>query len=890
VYPRSLGCQLTITDPPTKAFTLGITVSGTGSLCNDVVTPDSAPTDWYENKLTSLYLYLNGTAYAIASNSATSLTLAYPPCDFPWSIDFSHDGSGTLVGGVFTPDVAPDGWTGNLAGMTLQLRQAPDSFHNYTVSSNTTTSATIGSPPADGTYLWSIPVIVSSSLSLLCGKTATPYGTTLSWQTGWFTGASVTINGSTYAIAANDATTFTVVSGSPIHVPYSWELRWYNQITTSGQARIADATLTPVPAPDGWVFDMSGIHCVVETVEYAIVSNVQNTSITLNDSPAMDYAWEIDCDWEVIGGDWVGHGTSATTSSTGAKILWKTLLSVYQYSIQTTGAAGVAPTEISGTSSLTLTLGTGHGFTTAKLVDLTWHGYDASVCYCFGMTVTATDDTTITVDNTTGDGTRFPLGYISIPATVMVNDDREATIYFGPDGAYSFSGRTVTGVCVFFQDDQYIVEGYSEETYATARYFQQKVDKTTWEASPHRIGVGGDGPLSFSEISVYETKDIAEEYPPPTNCADCTKSCAGCLRDEPPDCWEAWLTGLAEINPESGKHCACANDTHVFLPSTPGTSYWSGGRYYCYGWTFPPNLPYYTTIGTYYGDVVGYAVGIAKKWTSKYWSLEITVSGTGSFCDNTFIPASAPTDWIEHKLIGRTLTVNGQAYSITENTTTTATLSMSALPWSLTITISGSGATLQDGVVTPSIAPTGWGVGQLAGTQVTVGGVLCEVTNNTITSIATTADPSLAWSVAFTKNGTGATLTSGVLSPSPAPINWKTGNLVGHTVTIGGLPYTVTANDTTTLTISDPPENGSYLWALDIVTTSGTGKFFNKVLTPFPAPTDWLGGDFAGCSATIDGTAFTIASNTDIAFTTSENLPHGSYSWSLAMPNGVTRY
>ena len=66
-----------------------------------------------------------------------------------------------------------------------------------------------------------------------------------------------------------------------------------------------------------------------------------------------------------------------------------------------------------------------------------------------------------------------------------------------------------------------------------------------------------------------------------------------------------------------------------------------------------------------------------------------------------------------------------------------------------------------------------------------------------------------------TKSGSG-TLSSGVFTPGSAPTEWAVGRLIGAKLVLDSTDYEVTANTTTTATIADPPDDGSYSWTLKI--------------------------------------------------------------------------
>lgn len=869
------GCSVRVTNPPLRTFHLGITVSGTGTVCNDVLTPSPAPTDWYADKLIGMNVSLDGVAFTISSNTTTTLTCAGGgPVNYPWAISFTSSGtSGVFAGGVLTPASAPSGWAGDLTGIRVYM-YVGGSWSYYTASSNTSTDITVSSPPADGTYNWYLrsasgAIIASSgNYAYLCDKTATPQYSTLNWSAGMWAGVTVTINGGTFTIASNTTAAFTVSGANPIHGPYTWILQdpYFGNLPTDGNALVCGTTLTPTPA---WFFryDPAGIHCTIDAVEFVVVSkNAYNTGLVLDGSPNQDFAWQMDCDWQVVSGDWTTVGTGylntilASTSSANAKIMWGTALDGFQYNITGNStwlghAVGVAGT-LDSLDTQVVTLGSGHGFTTSDTVDVYLVGGAAK--FRTGLTITAYDATTITVDLLSGTG-----DFLSYAGSVIVaRPAQEVTVFFGPNGDYSFTAKSIASVCVYLQDDYYTVEGHSAtgltDCYGPAnptRFFQQKIAKATWEAAPHKIGLGGTGPLLFGAVYVYETRGVAEETPP-TNCNTCAKTCMGCLHDETTDCWELWLTDVVDVSPATGTNCACINSTHLYAPGANcGWYLLLDGTNTYFAWNF-------------YGYVQQYRVELVHDYTEKYWELSITTSGVGNWCDDAFVPDPAPTDWVAHKLIGHTITVGGNAYTITENTTTSATVSLSPIGWSLAITVYGYGATLQDGVFSMGGefgGPAGWFAGQLVGNHVMVDSISYEITANTTTALTTNANPNtIAWSL-DAESGTG-TFFNRVMTPNVPP-SWTIDQWVGYAATIDGVGFTVESNTATTFTTTASLPHGYYNWSLDLVDSGSGAGWCSKVVTPAASPLNWVAGGLVGVTAYVDGLEYTVASSTTTSFT-----------------------
>lgn len=834
----------TLAAPPTKTYTLNVTKTGTGTLAGNVLTPDPAPTGWSTNRFAGLSVTVGGSPYTVSSNTTTTLTLnTSPPTGFV--IDFTASGdNGTLDGsGWFTPTIAPTGWT---AGALIGLYWSwPGMNIWFPIIDNTTTAVKLDSPTLDpGDYGWDLGLWYESlTLFKLCvlsgpctnaGRVVTPTGYDASNPTGWiagmFNGCNATVNGVAHTIDSNAELNFT--TGEDITSSVSFTL----PITVTGECRICDDTITAVPEPgDSHTWNHVGIDVTIGAETNTVTSEAAPHGFPLvcDGSFTNDYSWEVDCPWTVDSGTWTVDGSCGATITGGGKITWGTALTYYQYS------------------------------------------------------VTVTNDTT--------DGTKYRL-------------------YFGPDGDYYFewlwktevSDRTLTlygplgeihseactglalgcfngpSVCVFYEDGNYQINAISASDIYPQAHFAT-IDATTWEASPHKIGIGSDGTATFDSFVVQETKGAADNV-----CQTCEKHCGGCLRDDWPDAWKVVAADIAESDDtdlQRGRHCDCINTTYYVRGSCGGTL------------TLIPTCP------------------------------PPTCSGTGTVSGDILTPSPSPANWHAGEWAGKTVHLGGYDPVVEDNTATSLTLPAGLIAdgtyswsldcgdftnsdawygdaigitididwqeetkyWELTISVGGGSEAgkLEGDVFTPNTAPTDWFADKLIGHHIWLDGAEYHILDNDTESVTIEDPPVHAWSIAFTVGSpaTGGDVLDGVLTPLTPPTGWVADRLTGLYCTISGTDYLITDNDTTTLTLDSPPANGSYFWTLKGIVVSGThGLLGNTNVTPQVADgtLNWTAGLFDGCSATVNGSSFTIDNNTTLRFTVTAGPLHADYLWDMS--------
>jgi len=869
--------------------------------------PNWPPVGWHNDKLIGASVTLNGNTYTITDNTTTSCVLSPAPVDmYSVEIDFTivNEGFGARHGTTLIPDDTTGFISGMFDGCSITVDGIPMGIVSNSTSDITLDSAII---PLAG---WSIDNLTISGKGTICNKTITtvdiPY-----WGLGWtgneFNGATIVIDRTiredhTYTITSNDSSSIIVESDTDhLYAPYSWSLlananyQSPVNIMTSGGIDINGNTITTTSNDDtGWYFNMNDIYCTIDGTEYTIINgnfngyNSYNHSLTLNNPIPNTFNWSIDCNWNILDGEFktrniVGTPSAAQIQTGPAKTLWEPPIGIYQYNLTVDGDASFVISNVGGLQwdrYRTLTIGSGHGFSTG----------DRAIVGTMNLKVTNTTDDTITVDMISNLGSIIGIG-------TEVYGTHKVKIYFGPDGSYEYTSERISKICVFYQDGFYTIlahGGLVEET----GWFQQKVDKATWEASPHKIGIGGDSLGRFGTIHINQTKLDASSLTnpvPPTGCINCDKNCSGCLHDENPDCYKIWITDLKDMIGKSQArhpHCTCKNGDEIYLPQTDVSSEGS-----CEGLNGKGGL------GNY-GDSDEYILKIVKDVTTKHWELILTVDGKDYICNNVLIPSDSPIGWIEDKLIDCSLIVNGTPYNIIDNTSNSITIAISDIDWFLNIMTNGTGATFQDGDLIMAFYPIiGWFEDQLIGSHITLNGVNnnqpLNITDNTTSGVTVgNVINNFPWSIQpvanyYTDHGHGyyyATLQDNVLTPpsTGTALGWGLNALTGKYVTIdGSLPaHYILSNTITDLTTSGTPQVS---WLIDVPGSyGGNGIFHNKILTPNDTP-EWVEGEFDGETILIDNdeTIFTIDHNTTSGLTTTENKPHGSHQWTIPIsPTG----
>ncbi len=109
-------------------------------------------------------VYVNSTSGDVAETGNGTESRPFVNLNSIFVSSMTKSGTGTLSSGIFTPGSAPAGWTaGRLIGTKLTLDGV-----DYDVTANTTTTATIDSPPADDTYTWALKVFDDDCIYNIC--------------------------------------------------------------------------------------------------------------------------------------------------------------------------------------------------------------------------------------------------------------------------------------------------------------------------------------------------------------------------------------------------------------------------------------------------------------------------------------------------------------------------------------------------------------------------------------------------------------------------------------------------------------------------------------------------------------------------------------------------
>ena len=137
--------------------------------------------------------------------------------------------------------------------------------------------------------------------------------------------------------------------------------------------------------------------------------------------------------------------------------------------------------------SYVVTLASGHGILDTDTVGVYWDGG-----YRYGVDVTAVDTTTITLDNTTGDGTALP-----VTGTVYISIVTELDLAFSGNAMAAFSLGGNIGLFFTIEDGASVHA--ARETAASASY---QWDSGNAETNP----VAGD---SVTKINVYNQSTTA---------------------------------------------------------------------------------------------------------------------------------------------------------------------------------------------------------------------------------------------------------------------------------------------------------------------------------------------------------------------------------------------
>ncbi len=526
---------------PTVGFSIAFTYyQSTGfTVSGGVITFNVVPTGWFANRLVGHTIeILDGNGYVhvtgnITANTSTSMTLDSP-------LPTVDGGDFSVSGGVFTPSTPPVGWFGGstytngkqaaFRNKTLELKD-PSGVVQYTTTINyfSTTSLYLYAPlPPDGTYTgwtWRIiapfaqwrwrfnPSIYTSGSSTPC-QASQPNVLTWwtpsynqyppNWLGGEFVGCTVTYDGVQGVVTANTTNTLTVSQTSPAFRTRSWSLVGSGGLRASGYVRVCGAQITD-SVSNAWTSSMAGLSLIVRGSPYTIASVQSSYQCTMTSAVDMDFSWYLanyptGQYWDVISSGFATTGPSqacgyysttdtATSSADGAKVLWHTPLSIKQYKLSTSPVVS----DFQQTPGL--------------------------LRFFFGPGGDCYFETPYGVSSGTS---RLVCGNQSCQWSHLVN----------PDVAWLC---TSPSVCIWKADDGYHVLAtpaqYSHSggmyRWCTNLYVPLGLELTVpvqdWEASPHRIGIGGDNGAALCALIMNETRGTAI-YPPPTYCA----TCGGC--------------------------------------------------------------------------------------------------------------------------------------------------------------------------------------------------------------------------------------------------------------------------------------------------------------------------------------------------------------------------
>lgn len=518
--PQPYSCMLA--NPASLPWNLTLTTSGTCKQSGLVFTPNTTPTDWVANILTGKHVTIGGTSYMIASNTTSTFTLTNTPTGSAphstASISFTYyqypSGSFTMASGVCTPATPPVGWgTNQLVGYSLQINDNNNNaYRKCPIIANTATSVTLSNPPADGVYTnykWWIqnatttdsPAIAVTTIPVQPDKLQVFQSALPNWITNCFVGCNVVYGNSTAGVVtANDATTLTVTNANTSAV--FGDLTYSIPLTMSGNGwSWCDKTIeTGITQWTG----MAGAKIVINSADYAIVSNA-SSALTVDKAITYDSSWRLNtydsgqyfdvvnsglattkdagCDYGYCYcAGYSGTGDTVVSNANGAKILWNAGLLFNQY------------------------------YLTCKPLAAPSNG---KMKLYFGPDGDSYFETPVT--GASGTSTLNVCGHV-VAFSQNVNPD-----------SMQVTNQTPPKICIWSDANGYHViatpSGYlianSYNRYYYPLSLEYTIDKATWEAKPHKVGVGIDAGGQLCSLLMWETKTTAE-YPNPADCLYCT--------------------------------------------------------------------------------------------------------------------------------------------------------------------------------------------------------------------------------------------------------------------------------------------------------------------------------------------------------------------------------
>jgi hypothetical protein len=508
-------------------FILKSTVSGTGKWDEAVFTPDDAPYGWAADMFpTGCTLQTENGSVSTWTNSTTAITVTIaenvPRFNYEILNLTGRTTNISIASGVCTPSVPPEGWwAGSLVGFGYTLHVVEGGHwvdYTGTVTANTTTTATLSSYPADGTYSnGTFTMAFYPRLTGYCTVKQTAdfvLATSTGLVGGEFDGRTVNLRRfdsieEEKVISSNSATAFTVSTPSTFHGSQDWSFPY---IATSGQCYLCTTTFNTLYMA-GWPGYYGGggkfLGAIIELfgVEYTLTTMTANWQWTLNvdPDPAANWEWVLD---EVEGPAWTDEYWDMTTT---------------------------------GTATGTFTGLCGSGLATCSSTFTTTAGGDVSVIYRLPYKNASTQDYIYQYKLSVGGcvGSYLPLGTYAL--------------LFGPDGLFDLTltlasdSLTITLNCgdyvktwttapssyyyeseylfayglevdVVKYGDNYIVSGYTTVHTAGVNCVETfypdslAVPKDYWEAyngtaAEHRFGVKTTNTAAqFCELLVYETR------------------------------------------------------------------------------------------------------------------------------------------------------------------------------------------------------------------------------------------------------------------------------------------------------------------------------------------------------------------------------------------------
>lgn len=482
--------------------------------------PNPAPTGWVADAFVGNTISFGSNGGTIVANDTTTLTMSSVP-NITWTIDFTNYltyHSFKIENGVFYPRTgsgpapnyapvyAPIGWhTDQLKTAWIKIRDEhanTDSW--YQITANSTTGATLDSPPADGiyssSYSWYLFEPTKTNVIPASGG-GCPWQPNKVWQASSYLdhvydGCTIHITGGSSDIIASYVGNFTTLTNTTFD-DVDW--KFYGLIVSSeahgfglaagGEAPVNGTALLSEGYSGNYASSPAGLPIVINGKEYTCAS-ADSGHIYVTETIDVDFPWTIQLDlagnyWDIISGTWAfttdSGGDHIASSGTGAKVMWHNALLNVEYDPLYMYSFGVSLND------------------TAPFARRLFFGPNGAYSIELSMPTAGSNAGTLTLTCDSQVST-FPITLSSLTVGELI-------------------------VCIYKLDDNYhVIAGYTcgwSPLYG-GPCCCLSIDSDPWEALPHKIGLGSDGSIPYWNIGlgVGETRSTA--WAATSVCANCS--------------------------------------------------------------------------------------------------------------------------------------------------------------------------------------------------------------------------------------------------------------------------------------------------------------------------------------------------------------------------------